>query len=127
MSTQAAGPNPFAIAQQWMTNQYEKGFREYHHAREKQLLEDTLAMHAAHEQALKVQPQEKITPDSTGAPVPKKFQRTIPTPKSTGAPMPGTLKTMTAIHPITGAAVPRTPVKPKGKKPTAPGTKPKKK
>lgn len=33
----------------------------------------------------------------------------------------------TAIHPTTGMRVPRVPVKPKGAKPTPPGTKPKKK
>ncbi len=48
-------------------------------------------------------------------------------PSTTGAPVPGTLKNNTAIHPITGASVPSVPVKRKGAKPTAPGTRPKKK
>ena len=61
--------------------------------------------------------QTKPTPQNTGA----------PNPSTTGAPVPGTLKNNTATNPITGAKVPRTPVKPKGAKPTAPGTKPKKK
>jgi hypothetical protein len=54
-------------------------------------------------------------------------RQTKPTPLPTGAPVPGTLKKSTAINPITGANVPRVPVKPKGAKPTAPGTRPKKK
>ena len=71
--------------------------------------------------------QEKPTPASTGAPMPGYRKRGPITPSTTGAPVPGTLKNNTAIHPITGAKVPRTPVKPKGAKPTAPGTRPKKK
>ena len=111
-----------------MANQYERGLREYHHAQERHLLEDTLAMHAAHEDELKtVQRQTRPTPASTGAPIPGYRIRQTPTPQSTGAPMPGTLKTKTAIHPITGERVPRTPVKRSGYKQTAPGTKPKKK
>lgn len=124
MSTQSAGVNPFAVAQQWMANQYEKGLREYHHAHQQRVLEDALAMHEAHNV---VQKQTTPTPATTGAPIPGYRTRQTPTPQSTGAPMPGTLKTMTATHPITGQRVPKTPVKPRGKKPTAPGTKPKKK
>lgn len=71
--------------------------------------------------------QEKPTPASTGAPVPGYRKRGPITPSTTGAPVPGTLKNNTATHPITGAKVPRVPVKPKGAKPTAPGTRPKKK
>ena len=56
------------------------------------------------------------TPANTGAPMPGYRQRTNITPQSTGAPMPK------ANTPQT----PPVPVKPKGKKPTAPGTKPKK-
>ena len=65
------------------------------------------------------------TPENTGAPVPKKSQRVIPTPANTGAPMPGALAKKTSIHPITGQPVPPVPVKRPGKKPTPPGTKPK--
>ena len=46
MSNQAAGPNPFAVAQQWMSNQYEKGLREYHRNHEERMLEEALALHA---------------------------------------------------------------------------------
>jgi hypothetical protein len=70
---------------------------------------------------------EKPTPANTGAPVPGYRKRGPITPSTTGAPVPGTLKNNTATHPITGAKVPRVPVKPKGAKPTAPGTRPKKK
>lgn len=71
--------------------------------------------------------QTKPTPANTGAPVPGYRKRGAINPSTTGAPVPGTLKNNTATHPITGAKVPRTPVKPKGAKPTAPGTRPKKK
>ena len=71
--------------------------------------------------------QTKPTPASTGAPMPGYRKRGPITPSTTGAPVPGTLKNNTATHPITGEKVPRTPVKPKGAKPTAPGTRPKKK
>jgi hypothetical protein len=68
------------------------------------------------------------TPANTGAPIPGYRKRgSNITPQSTGAPVPGTLKNNTATHPITGAKVPRVPTKSKGKKPTAPGTRPKKK
>jgi hypothetical protein len=66
------------------------------------------------------------TPENTGAPVPGYLKRGPINPSTTGAPVPGTLKTQTAIHPITGEKVTPVPVKPRGKKPTAPGTKPKK-
>jgi len=71
--------------------------------------------------------QTKPTPANTGAPVPGYRKRGAINPSTTGAPVPGTLKNNTATHPITGEKVPRTPVKPKGAKPTAPGTRPKKK
>lgn len=71
--------------------------------------------------------QTKPTPANTGAPMPGYRKRGAINPSTTGAPVPGTLKNNTATHPITGAKVPRTPVKPKGAKPTAPGTRPKKK
>jgi hypothetical protein len=71
--------------------------------------------------------QETPTPANTGAPVPGYRKRGPINPSTTGAPVPGTLKNNTATHPITGANVPRVPVKSKGAKPTAPGTRPKKK
>ena len=71
--------------------------------------------------------QEKPTPQNTGAPIPGYRVQGPISPSTTGAPVPGTLKNNTSTHPITGAKVPRTPVKPKGAKPTAPGTRPKKK
>jgi len=67
------------------------------------------------------------TPENTGAPMPGYRKRGPINPSTTGAPMPGTLKNKTAIHPITGAKVNPVPVKPRGAKPTAPGTMPKKK
>jgi hypothetical protein len=69
----------------------------------------------------------KPTPANTGAPVPGYRKRGAINPSTTGAPVPGTLKSSTATNPITGAKVPRVPVKSKGAKPTAPGTRPKKK
>jgi hypothetical protein len=66
------------------------------------------------------------TPANTGAPVPGYLKRGPINPSTTGAPMPGTLKTKTATHPITGEKITPVPVKPRGNKPTAPGTKPKK-
>jgi hypothetical protein len=69
----------------------------------------------------------KPTPGNTGAPVPGYLKRGPINPSTTGAPVPGTLKNNTATNPITGAKVPRVPVKSKGAKPTAPGTRPKKK
>jgi hypothetical protein len=71
--------------------------------------------------------QTKPTPSNTGAPMPGYRKRGAINPSTTGAPVPGTLKKNTATHPITGAKVPRVPVKSKGAKPTAPGTRPKKK
>jgi len=71
--------------------------------------------------------QTKPTPQNTGAPMPGYRKRGAINPSTTGAPVPGTLKNNTATHPITGAKVPRVPVKSKGAKPTAPGTRPKKK
>ena len=71
--------------------------------------------------------QTKPTPQNTGAPMPGYRKRGTINPSTTGAPVPGTLKNNTATHPITGAKVPRVPVKSKGAKPTAPGTRPKKK
>jgi hypothetical protein len=74
---------------------------------------------------------ETPTPANTGAPIPKSYSKKTQVriqgpinPSTTGAPVPG--KKNTATHPITGAKVPRVPVKSKGKKPTAPGTRPKK-
>jgi len=69
--------------------------------------------------------QQQPTPANTGAPVPGYRKRGPINPSTTGAPVPGTLKNNTAIHPITGASVPSVPVKRKGAKPTASGTKPK--
>ena len=89
---------------------------------------------AAHNKAANIDQQqtttvtrEKPTPANTGAPTPGYRKRGPINPATTGAPMPGTLKTNTATHPITGGKVPSVPVKPKGAKPTAPGTRPKKK
>ena len=69
--------------------------------------------------------QEKPTPSNTGAPYPGYRKQGPITPATTGAPMPGTLKTKTSTHPITGEKVTPMPVKRKGAKPTAPGTRPK--
>jgi hypothetical protein len=60
--------------------------------------------------------RETPTPANTGAPTPGYRKRGPVNPSTTGAPMPK------ANTPQT----PSVPVKPKGKKPTAPGTKPKK-
>jgi hypothetical protein len=46
---------------------------------------------------------------------------------TTATPVAPATSIDTAIHPTTGMRVPRVPVKPKGAKPTPPGTKPKKK
>jgi hypothetical protein len=66
------------------------------------------------------------TPANTGAPYPGYRTQGPINPSTTGAPVPGTSKNKTATHPTTGAQVPRVPVKPRGKRPTAPGTRPKK-
>jgi len=71
--------------------------------------------------------QTKPTPQNTGAPMPGYRKRGAINPSTTGAPVPGTLQKNTATHPITGEKVPPVPVKSKGAKPTAPGTRPKKK
>ena len=84
------------------------------------------ARNEEHEQETPATVRETPTPANTGAPVPGHRQRgSNITPESTGAPMPGTLKKNTATHPITGNLVPAVPVKRKGAKPTAPGTRPK--
>jgi len=83
--------------------------------------------HQSHTEQTVLARQTKPTPQSTGAPMPGYRKRGPITPSTTGAPVPGTLKKNTATHPITGAKVPRVPVKSKGAKPTAPGTRPKKK
>lgn len=72
-------------------------------------------------------PEEKpVTPTPTYKPVAQHEE-----PQMTSATVQP-IKTMqptapTATHPITGEKVAKVPVKPRGKKPTAPGTKPKKK
>jgi hypothetical protein len=69
--------------------------------------------------------QTKPTPANTGAPMPGYRKRGAINPSTTGAPVPGTLKTKTSTNPITGEANTPVPVKRKGAKPTAPGTRPK--
>ena len=88
---------------------------------------DTAMAHQRYTEQTVLTRKEKPTPENTGAPVPGYRKRGPINPSTTGAPVPGTLKNNTATHPITGEKVPRTPVKPKGAKPTAPGTRPKKK
>lgn len=83
--------------------------------------------HQSHTEQTVLARQTKPTPQNTGAPMPGYRKRGAINPSTTGAPVPGTLKNNTATHPITGAKVPRVPVKSKGAKPTAPGTRPKKK
>jgi hypothetical protein len=65
------------------------------------------------------------TPANTGAPTPGYLKRGPINPSTTGAPVPGTLTTKTSTNPMTGAASTPVPVKRKGAKPTAPGTRPK--
>lgn len=60
--------------------------------------------------------REKPTPQNTGAPQPGYRKRGPVNPSTTGAPMPGKSTTNSS---------PSVPVKPKGAKPTAPGTRPK--
>lgn len=74
------------------------------------------------------------TPASTGAPVPGYRKRgSYITPSNTGAPMPGTLKNKaTTTTPaqsfgMSSSSSTKVPVKPRGAKPTALGTQPKKK
>jgi hypothetical protein len=88
---------------------------------------DTAMAHQRYTQQTTLARKEKPTPANTGAPVPGYRKRGAINPSTTGAPVPGTLKNNTATNPITGAKVPRVPVKSKGAKPTAPGTRPKKK
>ncbi|CAB4179495.1 hypothetical protein UFOVP1033_142 [uncultured Caudovirales phage] len=67
------------------------------------------------------QPQrQRPTPENTGAPTPGYLKRGAINPSTTGAPMPGTLKNNASTK-----STPSVPVKPKGAKPTAPGTRPK--
>lgn len=49
MST--GGVNPFAVAQQWMADKYEKGLRQQRDMHQASLLHDTLAMHAVTHEA----------------------------------------------------------------------------
>ena len=121
----ASGPNPFLAASQFLGNQYEKGVKRYVAVEKSRILSDALAMHKAHTDGIVT--RETPTPGNTGAPIPGYRVRGPITPSTTGAPMPGTLKTKTSTNPVTGAAVKPLPIKPKGAKPTAPGTKPKQK
>lgn len=124
-----AGPNPFLL----LVGGIDKGLSMLDENRRRKIktaylasrqrsgiYDEAMTAHKAHYKTIS-------TPEYTNAPVPGyRVQKPI-TPESTGAPMPGELAKKTAIHPITGARVPRTPVKPRGKKPTPPGTKPKRK
>jgi hypothetical protein len=115
--------NPFSAAANLLdslTSKPEKETRRPRHY-------DTAMAHQRHTEQTVLTRKEKPTPANTGAPVPGYRKRGLINPSTTGAPVPGTLKNNTATNPITGAAVPRVPVKPKGAKPTAPGTRPKKK
>jgi len=119
-----SGPNPFLSASQFIANQYQRHLDNYKSDIKEQHLYNALAMHQVHtgDMLKRMTP----TPANTGAPIPGYRVRGPVNPSTTGAPMPGTLKTKTAIHPITGSRVPPVPTKPKGAKPTAPGTRPKK-
>ena len=77
---------------------------------------DALALHQVHTDG--VLNRETPTPATTGAPIPGYRVRGPVNPSTTGAPVPGLKNTQTKT--------PTIPVKPIGKKPTAPGTKPKK-
>ena len=110
----------------WVVNQIDSVLGSLHsHAKEN--YKRAMAMQTAH-QPKQIQrgvvKQETPTPSNTGAPIPGYRIQSPLTPSTTGAPVPGTLKYKTAIHPITGAAVRPVPVKRRGAKPTAPGTKP---
>ena len=118
--------NPFYALSRAIGTQYAKGARQSRNMIMQQHLENAIVQQI-HTEKTALKRQDKPTPASTGAPIPGYRKRGPITPSTTGAPVPGTLKNNTATHPITGAKVPRTPVKPKGAKPTAPGTRPKKK
>lgn len=107
-----SNPDPFAMASRFIARKYKEGARNLRDEQQKQNVYKSTTINEVQFNNAK---QETPTPANTG------------TPSTTGAPVPGTLKTYTATHPITGAKVPRVPVKPRGKKPTPPGTKPKKK
>jgi hypothetical protein len=115
--------NPFSAAANLLDSLTSKPETETRRARHY----DTAMAHQRHTEQTVLTRKEKPTPSNTGAPVPGYRKRGLINPSTTGAPVPGTLKNNTATHPITGEKVPRTPVKPKGAKPTAPGTRPKKK
>ena len=83
------------------------------------------AQHAAYAQnklseasTMQVVHRATPTPANTGAPMPGYRKRGPINPSTIGAPVPGLKNTQTKT--------PTIPVKPIGKKPTAPGTKPKK-
>lgn len=118
--------NPFLAASEMLANL--SALENIHHKRAlTQMAAHNKAMQPTQTRPTKITMQEKPTPQNTGAPIPGYRTRGPITPETTGAPMPGTLKTKTSIHPITGEAVAPVPVKRKGAKPTAPGTRPKKK
>jgi hypothetical protein len=119
-----SNPDPFAMASRFIARKYKEGARNLRDEQQKQNVYKSTTINEVQFNNVK---QETPTPANTGAPVPGYRKRGPINPSTTGAPMPGTLKTYTATHPITGAKVPRVPVKPQGKKPTSPGTKPKKK
>jgi hypothetical protein len=115
--------NPFSAAANLLDSLTPKPEKETRRAKHY----DTAMAHQRYTQQTTLARKEKPTPANTGAPVPGYRKRGAINPSTTGAPVPGTLKNNTATNPITGAKVPRVPVKSKGAKPTAPGTRPKKK
>ena len=118
--------NPFLAASNALgtINAYEN----IHHKRALQMAAyNQTATQPSSEKPTTISKRTKPTPQNTGAPYPGYRVQGPITPATTGAPMPGTLKTKTSTHPITGEAVAPVPVKRKGAKPTAPGTRPKKK
>jgi hypothetical protein len=115
--------NPFSAAANLLDSLTPKPEKETRRAKHY----DTAMAHQRYTQQTTLARKEKPTPANTGAPVPGYRKRGAINPSTTGAPVPGTLKNNTATNPITGAQVPRVPVKSKGAKPTAPGTRPKKK
>jgi hypothetical protein len=122
---QAKDWNPFLAAAN-LLDSFNPKHEEERNKRKRYHYETAMA-HQRHTEQTVLTRKEKPTPANTGAPIPGHLKRGPINPSTTGAPVPGTLKNNTATHPITGEKVPRTPVKPKGAKPTAPGTRPKKK
>ena len=118
-----SGFNPFLSANQFIGNKYAQGVSDLKHEIRSRAYEDALALHKVHVEG--VVQREAPTPANTGAPLPGYTVRGPINPSTTGAPVPGTLKDNMATHPISNQKVPTVPVKRKGSKQTAPGTKPK--